>query len=116
MSLTRRAEPISTTVRKNDVFAAVDAAFAQRRKTLRAALAGWAGSAAAAEAALVAAGVSPQARGESLTVEEFVRIAENRGEASGADTRNARRYRPENAESATESPESATENEESTQP
>lgn len=116
VSLTRRAEPISTTVRKNDVFAAVDAAFAQRRKTLRAALAGWAGSAAAAEAALVAAGVSPQARGESLTVEEFVRIAENRGEASGADTRNARRYRPENAESATESPESATENEESTQP
>jgi 16S rRNA (adenine1518-N6/adenine1519-N6)-dimethyltransferase len=54
----------------------VDAAFAQRRKTLRAALAGWAGSAPAAEAALVAAGVSPQARGESLTVEEFARIAE----------------------------------------
>ncbi|WP_326787272.1 16S rRNA (adenine(1518)-N(6)/adenine(1519)-N(6))-dimethyltransferase RsmA [Streptomyces sp. NBC_00151] len=115
VSLTRRAEPISTTVRKNDVFAAVDAAFAQRRKTLRAALAGWAGSAAAAEAALVAAGVSPQARGESLTVEEFVRIAENRGEASGADTRNARRYRPETAEN-TETAETATENEESTQP
>jgi 16S rRNA (adenine1518-N6/adenine1519-N6)-dimethyltransferase len=54
----------------------VDAAFAQRRKTLRAALAGWAGSAPAAEAALVAAGVSPQARGESLTVHEFARIAE----------------------------------------
>ena len=47
-----------------EVFAVVDAAFAQRRKTLRAALAGWAGSAPAAEAALVAAGVSPQARGE----------------------------------------------------
>lgn len=60
------------------MFAVVDAAFAQRRKTLRAALAGWAGSAAAAEAALVAAGVSPQARGESLTVEEFAAIAENR--------------------------------------
>ncbi|WP_328451574.1 16S rRNA (adenine(1518)-N(6)/adenine(1519)-N(6))-dimethyltransferase RsmA [Streptomyces sp. NBC_00386] len=116
VSLTRRAEPISTTVRKSDVFAAVDAAFAQRRKTLRAALAGWAGSAAAAEAALVAAGVSPQARGESLTVEEFVRIAENRGEASGADTRNARRYRPENVENAESATENATENEESTQP
>ena len=62
-----------TTARRREVFAVVDAAFAQRRKTLRAALAGWAGSAAAAEAALVAAGVSPQARGEALTVEEFAR-------------------------------------------
>ena len=35
------------------------------------------GSAAAAEAALVAAGVSPQARGEALTVEEFAAIAEH---------------------------------------
>lgn len=78
VALTRRAEPIKTTAAKREVFAVVDAAFAQRRKTLRAALAGWAGSAAAAEAALVAAGVSPQARGESLTVEEFARIAENR--------------------------------------
>ncbi|MFF1448734.1 16S rRNA (adenine(1518)-N(6)/adenine(1519)-N(6))-dimethyltransferase RsmA [Streptomyces sp. NPDC058274] len=78
VSLVRRAEPLTTTATRREVFAAVDAAFAQRRKTLRAALAGWAGSAAAAEAALVAAGVSPQARGESLTVEEFARIAENR--------------------------------------
>ncbi|WP_245976100.1 16S rRNA (adenine(1518)-N(6)/adenine(1519)-N(6))-dimethyltransferase RsmA [Amycolatopsis palatopharyngis] len=57
------------------VFAAVDAAFAQRRKTLRAALAGWAGSAPAAEQILVAAGVDPRARGEQLTVEDFARIA-----------------------------------------
>ncbi|WP_405925198.1 16S rRNA (adenine(1518)-N(6)/adenine(1519)-N(6))-dimethyltransferase RsmA [Streptomyces sp. NBC_00035] len=78
VSLTRRTEPIKTTASRREVFAVVDAAFAQRRKTLRAALAGWAGSAAAAETALVAAGVSPQARGESLTVEEFARIAENR--------------------------------------
>lgn len=56
-------------------FAAVDAAFAQRRKTLRAALAGWAGSAAEAERRLRAAGVDPAARGESLTVEEFARLA-----------------------------------------
>ncbi|MFE7122217.1 16S rRNA (adenine(1518)-N(6)/adenine(1519)-N(6))-dimethyltransferase RsmA, partial [Streptomyces sp. NPDC057654] len=76
VSLVRRAEPIKTTAAKRDVFAVVDAAFAQRRKTLRAALSGWAGSAAAAEAALTAAGVSPQARGESLTVEEFIAIAE----------------------------------------
>jgi 16S rRNA (adenine1518-N6/adenine1519-N6)-dimethyltransferase len=80
VSLVKRAEPVPTTASRREVFAVVDAAFAQRRKTLRAALAGWAGSAAAAEAALVAAGVSPQARGEALTVEEFARIAENRVE------------------------------------
>jgi 16S rRNA (adenine1518-N6/adenine1519-N6)-dimethyltransferase len=57
------------------VFAVVDAAFAQRRKTLRAALAGWAGSPAAAEAALRAAGVDPGLRGEALDVGEFARIA-----------------------------------------
>jgi len=78
VGLVRRAEPVATTATKREVFAVVDAAFAQRRKTLRAALSGWAGSAAAAEAALVAAGVSPQARGEALTVEEFARIAENK--------------------------------------
>jgi 16S rRNA (adenine1518-N6/adenine1519-N6)-dimethyltransferase len=76
VSLVRRTSPVATTATKTEVFAVVDAAFAQRRKTLRAALAGWAGSPAAAEEALVAAGVSPQARGESLTVEEFARIAE----------------------------------------
>lgn len=58
------------------VFAVVDAAFAQRRKTLRAALSGWAGSPAAAEAALTAAGVDPGARGEQLAVDDFVRIAQ----------------------------------------
>ncbi|MEV1022286.1 16S rRNA (adenine(1518)-N(6)/adenine(1519)-N(6))-dimethyltransferase RsmA [Streptomyces sp. NPDC050264] len=82
VALVRRTEPVATTASKEEVFAVVDAAFAQRRKTLRAALAGWAGSAAAAEAALVAAGVSPQARGEALTVEEFARIAEHKGAAA----------------------------------
>ncbi|MFI0774707.1 16S rRNA (adenine(1518)-N(6)/adenine(1519)-N(6))-dimethyltransferase RsmA [Streptomyces sp. NPDC021212] len=77
VSLVRRAEPLPTTASRDEVFRVVDAAFAQRRKTLRAALSGWAGSAAAAEAALIAAGVSPQARGESLTVEDFAAIAEN---------------------------------------
>jgi 16S rRNA (adenine1518-N6/adenine1519-N6)-dimethyltransferase len=77
VSLVRRDPPVTSATRR-EVFAAVDAAFAQRRKTLRAALAGWAGSAAAAEAALLAAGVSPQARGEALTVEEFASIAEHK--------------------------------------
>lgn len=56
-------------------FAVVDAAFAQRRKTMRAALAGWAGSAAAAEQRLRAAGIDPGARGEVLGVEDFARLA-----------------------------------------
>ncbi|MFI0729196.1 16S rRNA (adenine(1518)-N(6)/adenine(1519)-N(6))-dimethyltransferase RsmA [Streptomyces sp. NPDC021225] len=80
VSLVRRPAP-RTTATKEQVFAVIDAAFAQRRKTLRAALAGWAGSAAAAEAALTSAGVSPQARGEALTVEQFAAIAE-RGPAA----------------------------------
>lgn len=58
-----------------DTFAVVDAAFAQRRKTLRAALAAWAGSAQRAEEILRAAGVDPAARGEQLGVDDFVRIA-----------------------------------------
>ncbi|MEU0691591.1 16S rRNA (adenine(1518)-N(6)/adenine(1519)-N(6))-dimethyltransferase RsmA [Streptomyces uncialis] len=81
VALVRRAEPVRTTATRREVFTVVDAAFAQRRKTLRAALSGWAGSAPAAEAALRAAGISPQARGEALTVEEFARIAENKGAA-----------------------------------
>jgi 16S rRNA (adenine1518-N6/adenine1519-N6)-dimethyltransferase len=59
-------------------FAVIDAAFGQRRKTLRAALAGWAGSAAEAEKILRAADVDPGARGESLAVAEFARIAQAR--------------------------------------
>jgi 16S rRNA (adenine1518-N6/adenine1519-N6)-dimethyltransferase len=74
VSFTRRPAP-ETTATREEVFAVVDAAFAQRRKTLRAALAGWAGSPAAAEAALRAAGVDPSARGEQLGVEDFARIA-----------------------------------------
>ncbi|WP_280335589.1 16S rRNA (adenine(1518)-N(6)/adenine(1519)-N(6))-dimethyltransferase RsmA [Nocardia wallacei] len=58
------------------VFAVVDAAFAQRRKTLRAALANWAGSPSAAERRLTAAGIDPTARGETLDTAAFVRLAE----------------------------------------
>ena len=56
-------------------FEVVDAAFAQRRKTLRSALSGWAGSAHAAEQRLRAAGIDPGARGEVLAVEDFARLA-----------------------------------------
>ena len=70
--------PPSTIATRSDVFAVVDAAFAQRRKTLRAALAGWAGSTAEAERILRMAGVDPSARGESLDVTAFARIASAR--------------------------------------
>jgi 16S rRNA (adenine1518-N6/adenine1519-N6)-dimethyltransferase len=63
-------------VSREEVFRVIDAAFGQRRKTLRAALATWAGSPAQAGAVLSAAGVDPGARGESLGIAQFARIAE----------------------------------------
>jgi 16S rRNA (adenine1518-N6/adenine1519-N6)-dimethyltransferase len=71
-----RRDPPATTVGREQVFAVIDAAFAQRRKALRGVLRGLAGSGEAAEAALVAAGIDPLARGESLGISEFVRITE----------------------------------------
>jgi len=71
-----RREPPTTAVSREDVFAVVDAAFAQRRKALRGALRPLAGSAEAAIAALDEAGVDPLARGESLGIAEFVAVAE----------------------------------------
>jgi 16S rRNA (adenine1518-N6/adenine1519-N6)-dimethyltransferase len=81
VAFTRR-DPPQVDVPRRAVFAVVDAAFSQRRKTLRAALAGWAGSAAAAERILRAAGVDPGARGEALDVAEFARIAAAQAEIS----------------------------------
>ncbi|GAA3821196.1 16S rRNA (adenine(1518)-N(6)/adenine(1519)-N(6)) -dimethyltransferase RsmA [Amycolatopsis tucumanensis] len=73
----RAAEPVSDADR-DEVFAVVDAAFAQRRKTLRAALSSWAGSGEKAEAILRAAGVDPRARGEQLGVRDFAKIARSK--------------------------------------
>jgi 16S rRNA (adenine1518-N6/adenine1519-N6)-dimethyltransferase len=73
VAFTRREPPPGAA--REEVFAVVDAAFAQRRKTLRAALASWAGSAAAAEQVLRSAAIDPALRGESLGVAEFARIA-----------------------------------------
>jgi 16S rRNA (adenine1518-N6/adenine1519-N6)-dimethyltransferase len=73
--MVRRAAPAVVGAERAEVFAVIDAAFAQRRKMLRSALAGWAGSAARAEAVLRAAGVEPSARGETLDVVAFARIA-----------------------------------------
>jgi 16S rRNA (adenine1518-N6/adenine1519-N6)-dimethyltransferase len=81
VAFTRR-DPPDATVDRTAVFAVIDAAFAQRRKTLRAALAGWAGSAAAAEEILRTADIQPGARGEQLTVHQFARIAAARADRS----------------------------------
>jgi 16S rRNA (adenine1518-N6/adenine1519-N6)-dimethyltransferase len=76
--LVRRDSP-PTSATREAVFAVIDAAFAQRRKMLRPALAGWAGSAAEAERRLRAAGIDPSARGETLDVAAFARLAEQSG-------------------------------------
>jgi 16S rRNA (adenine1518-N6/adenine1519-N6)-dimethyltransferase len=72
VAFTRRESPPGD---RAATFAVVDAAFAQRRKTLRAALAGWAGSPVEAERRLRAAGIDPGARGEVLAVDDFARLA-----------------------------------------
>jgi 16S rRNA (adenine1518-N6/adenine1519-N6)-dimethyltransferase len=77
VAFSRHQPPVAMAGRR-EVFALVDAAFGQRRKTLRAALAGWASSAAEAELLLRAAGIDPGARGESLSVAEFARLASAR--------------------------------------
>lgn len=80
--LVRRDPPAG--VSREATFAVVDAAFAQRRKTLRAALAGWAGSPARAEEVIRAAGIDPVRRGETLTVTEFAAIAAAAATAAAA--------------------------------
>ncbi len=72
VALTRRHPPEGD---RAATFAVIDAAFAMRRKGLRAALARWAGSPAAAEARLRSAGIDPTTRGEQLSVTDFARLA-----------------------------------------
>ena len=72
VAFTRRQPPDAD---RRAVFAVVDAAFAQRRKTLRAALAPLAGGPDAAAAVVAAAGLDPGVRGEALDVTRFAAIA-----------------------------------------
>jgi 16S rRNA (adenine1518-N6/adenine1519-N6)-dimethyltransferase len=73
-----RGEVPDTGADRRETFAVIEAAFGQRRKTLRSALATWAGSPAEAERLLRAAGVDPGARGEALGVADFARIGQAR--------------------------------------
>ncbi|MGO2745276.1 16S rRNA (adenine(1518)-N(6)/adenine(1519)-N(6))-dimethyltransferase RsmA [Microbacterium sp.] len=73
----RDAQPRGSEELRQRTFRIVDAAFQQRRKMLRQALANvLGGTAAEASALLERAGVAPTARGEQLSIEDFVRIAE----------------------------------------
>ena len=67
--------PAPRGVSRTAVFAVIDAAFSQRRKTLRSALASWAGSPQAAERVLRDAGVDPTLRGEAIGIDQYIRIA-----------------------------------------
>ncbi|TAM88599.1 MAG: 16S rRNA (adenine(1518)-N(6)/adenine(1519)-N(6))-dimethyltransferase RsmA [Jatrophihabitans sp.] len=80
--LTRHAPP-QTSASRAEVFAVIDAAFSQRRKMLRSALATWAGTPERAVAVLRAAGVDPAARGETLDVAAFAWIAALQGSVLG---------------------------------
>jgi 16S rRNA (adenine1518-N6/adenine1519-N6)-dimethyltransferase len=73
----RDAVPRGDEALRRRTFTIVDAAFQQRRKMLRQATAAvLGGTSAAASAVLESAGVAPTARGEDLSVEDFVRIAQ----------------------------------------
>ena len=73
-----RHEQPGTEAERLATFALVDAAFQQRRKMLRQALSEVLGGSAAASDRLEAAGVAPTARGEELTVADFLAIARAR--------------------------------------
>jgi 16S rRNA (adenine1518-N6/adenine1519-N6)-dimethyltransferase len=75
VAIARREQP-ETRATRAQVFAVVDAAFGQRRKMLRSALAQLAGSSTTASAAITAAGLDPRTRGEMLDIADFARIAE----------------------------------------
>lgn len=77
---------------REQVFALIDTAFAQRRKTVRNAFLEWAGSGNASAELLLAASIDPARRGETLTVADFVRLLQRSGKsiaATSVDTESA---------------------------
>jgi 16S rRNA (adenine1518-N6/adenine1519-N6)-dimethyltransferase len=74
--LLERGNPPQCSATREQVFAVIDAAFAQRRKTIRSALAGIAGSAALVEQAARSIGLDPGVRGEVLNVGQFAQLTD----------------------------------------
>ena len=72
----KRDAPMGDEELRKKTFSVIDAAFEQRRKTLRQSLSTLIGSPAAAEDALNRAGISPQLRGEQLVIDDFIKIAQ----------------------------------------
>ncbi|MEX2422280.1 MAG: 16S rRNA (adenine(1518)-N(6)/adenine(1519)-N(6))-dimethyltransferase RsmA [Actinomycetota bacterium] len=73
--LVPRSEP-PVAIDPSHLFRVVDEGFAQRRKTMRNALRRLGLAAAEADAALTAAGIAADARAETLSLDEFARLAE----------------------------------------
>jgi ribosomal RNA small subunit methyltransferase A len=71
----RGGEPLPEGLAAADVTAAIDAAFAQRRKTIRNSMSSNGYEKDALDAAFAAMGISPTARAETLSTADFVRLA-----------------------------------------
>ena len=69
---------------RRQVFELIDIAFAQRRKTSRNAFLQWAGSGNESASRLLAASIDPARRGETLSVEDFVRLLQRSQEPGGS--------------------------------
>jgi 16S rRNA (adenine1518-N6/adenine1519-N6)-dimethyltransferase len=80
----RRTDALGTEEERLTTFRLVDAAFQQRRKMLRQSLGQILGGSQLATDAMVAAGIAPTARGEELTVHDFLNIARNIGNVDEA--------------------------------
>lgn len=76
VSFERHASPIGTESERQELFALVDAAFGQRRKMLRQALAPVLG--ADATSRIESAGIDPTARGEQLALDHYLALARAR--------------------------------------
>ncbi|OBA79582.1 16S rRNA (adenine(1518)-N(6)/adenine(1519)-N(6))-dimethyltransferase [Mycobacterium sp. 1164966.3] len=69
---------------RRQVFELVDIAFAQRRKTSRNAFAEWAGSGNESATRLLAASIDPARRGETLSIDDFVRLLQRSDNTAAA--------------------------------
>lgn len=73
--LDRGGEPLPEGLSRDEVATAIDAAFAQRRKTIRNSMGSNGFDKEALDEAFAAAGIAPNARAETLAPSDFVRLA-----------------------------------------
>jgi 16S rRNA (adenine1518-N6/adenine1519-N6)-dimethyltransferase len=70
-----RRDPPETPASREEVFAVIEAAFSQRRKTIRSALARWMPDRERLDEVFRATGIDPRLRGEMLGITEFAALA-----------------------------------------